>query len=103
MTALSILKSIILSPRQIPSDMKLVRLTKKQAEWAAMAPSVAGGWVATMQVCEADPLYPTGKIALVPARWTDGDPVDLRDVQQWWADDIHLEDAAAKIGALPAA
>lgn len=97
------LLEIILSPRRLPEGMKLVRLTRSQAEWAGMAPSVAGGWVATMQVCEAEPLYPTGHIALVPESWEDGTPVNLHEVQQWWADDIHLEDAAAKIGALPMA
>lgn len=97
------LKAIIVSPRKIPEGMKLVRLTRKQAEWAGMAPAVAGGWVATQQVCEADPLYPTGSIALVPESWVDGTPVDIKEVQQWWADDIHLEDAAAKIGNLPEA
>ena len=45
MTALSILKSIILSPRQIPSDMKLVRLTKKQAEW--VSDEEAARWLLT--------------------------------------------------------
>ncbi|RFC49477.1 MAG: hypothetical protein DVB22_002596 [Verrucomicrobia bacterium] len=94
---------IIVSPRRLPEGMKLVRMSRKDAEWAGMAPAVAGGWVATRQPCEANPMHPSGHIALVPESWSTGQNVRLEEVQEWWANGYEWEDAVAKIGAFPPA
>ena len=51
-------------PRTAPEGMRYVLMNDRQAQWAGMAPSVAGGWIAVEQP-RIDGLY----VALVPASW----------------------------------
>lgn len=97
------LRSIILSTRSIPAEMKLVRISKARAKDLMMAPSAAGGWVAVNQTADEDALYQSRYVALLPESMDGGEPVSLSEVQSMWAADINLEDAAALIGALPEA
>lgn len=60
--------------------MKYVYMNRKQAEWAGMAPSVAGGWVrADMMVDSRGTLHsesrysPDAFAALVPDSWDSSD------------------------------
>ncbi|WP_009962994.1 hypothetical protein [Verrucomicrobium spinosum] len=90
------LRARILAPVVVPAGKKLVTLTAKQAEWAGMAPSVAGGWVAVGLM-----MMGSGYVALVPERWTDGEPIDVGTVQRVWSERCYwpeeLADAVGKI------
>ena len=58
-------------------EMKLVAIATHTAQWAGMAPSVAGGWIMNCEVGEMamDRLLSTDeKLACVPD-WHDGRPI----------------------------
>lgn len=89
------------------SNLKLVGLTLKQAQYAAMAPSVAGGWVATqlptITIDDGQRMFEV-LVALVPTTWSDGSKMERAWVERAWDHKNLLDwqeaDAAEKLASL---
>lgn len=93
------LKNLILRPRTLIEGVRLVVMSRQQAEWAGNAPAVAGGWVAVNLPRAEDGLY-----ALVAETWnTCLYDVSITEVAQTWADECidndELSEALAKLNA----
>lgn len=77
------LRQALTKPRTMIAGFRLVLMSITQAQWAGMAPSVAGGWVAV-----ALPRVGRLQVALVPEDWTTYvRESDIETVAKLWADE----------------